>query len=168
MTIIRVRTMAASALTAAGVAGCYVVPVAPDGTPLYPYQYPYTPAYSVVPYPATASAPAGAPVVRGAPPPAVINARLYPANEIASREGMITGSVTNLMNGRGRFTMDYHGELLSGEATRVDGDERRGVASAYGQRGTYMTCEYRMTSAVQGAGMCRMSNGAEFQVHLGG
>ena len=138
--------------------GCYVVPIAPDGTPVYSYPYP------VPPY----AAGAPAPVVGGGPAPAVLQARLYPANELASQTGMVAGTVTNLMTGKGRFQMDYNGELLSGEATRVSGNERRGVASAYGSRGTYMTCEYRMTSAYQGAGMCTMSTGARYQVHLGG
>ena len=65
---------------------------------------------------------------------------------------MVTGTVTNMMTGKGRFVLDYDGELLSGEATRVRGDERRGIANAYGPRGTYMSCDYRMTSAYQGTG----------------
>ena len=150
----------ATTLTSATVVltGCYIVPIAPDGTPVYPYPY------SVPPY----AVGAPAPVVVGGPAPAVLQARLYPANELASQTGMVVGTVTNLMTGKGRFQMDYNGELLSGEATRISGNERRGVASAYGSRGTYMTCEYRMTSAYQGAGMCTMSTGARYQVHLGG
>ena len=58
-------------------------------------------------------------------------------------------------------------ELLSGEATRVSGDERRGVANAYGPRGTYASCEYQMHTALQGAGACTFSNGAKYQVHIG-
>jgi hypothetical protein len=56
---------------------------------------------------------------------------------------------------------------LSGEATRVSGNERSGVASAYGARGTYMNCEYRMTTPYQGTGSCRVSTGALYQVHIG-
>jgi hypothetical protein len=152
----------AATVTGATIAltGCYVVPVAPDGTTLYPYPYPY---------PAPPHAAVGpAPVVVGGPVPTVLQARLYPSNELASQTGMIAGTVTNMMTGKGRFQMDYKGELLSGEATRVSGDERRGIASAYGPRGTYMSCEYRMTSAYQGAGTCTMSTGAQYQVHLGG
>ena len=130
--------------------GCYVVPIAPDGTPVYPYPY------SVPPYAAGSSTP----VVVGGPAPSVLQARLYPANDIASQTGMVAGTVTNLMTGKGRFQMDYQGELLSGEATRVPGNVRRGVASAYGSRGTYMSCEYTMTSAYQGAGTCTVSTGA--------
>ena len=150
--------------------GCYVVPLAPDGTPIYPYTHtspPYTvapypaPSYAVTPYPPP-------PVVAGPPMPAMLNARLYPANEAATQTGMMSGTVTNMMTGKGRFQLDYKGELLTGEATRMSGDERRGIANAYGSRGTYMTCEYKMTSAFQGAGTCTLSNGAKYDVHLGG
>jgi hypothetical protein len=141
--------------------GCYIVPIAPDGSPMYPYPYP--PAYAPPPQAGVASPPA----IVASPMPAVLQARLYPSNEAASQTGMIAGTVTNMMTGKGRFQMEYRGELLSGEATRVSGDERRGIASAYGPRGTYMSCEYRMTSAYQGAGTCTMSTGAQYQVHLG-
>ena len=49
----------------------------------------------------------------------------------------------------------------------MDGDARRGVASAYGPSGAYMSCEYQMNSPRQGAGVCTMSNGAKYQVHIG-
>jgi hypothetical protein len=144
---------AALAAPALLLCACYVVPIAPDGTPVYP-----------VPPPAAAGRPI---VIAGGPPPSVLNARLYPANDIAAQTGMIAGTVTNTMTGKGRFQMSYRGELLVGEATRVDGDERRGVANAYGTGGTYMRCEYRMTSPYQGAGECTLSNGAQYSVHLG-
>jgi hypothetical protein len=105
--------------------------------------------------------------VQSAPVPSVLQARLYPSNEIASRTGMLSGTVTNLMTGKGQFQLDMAGELLSGEATRVPGNERSGVASAYGSRGTYMNCEYRMTTPYQGTGSCRVSTGALYQVHIG-
>ena len=138
--------------------GCYVVPIAHDGTPVYPYPYAGAPYAAASP----------APVVVGGPAPSVLQARLYPTNDIASQTGMVAGTVTNLMTGKGRFQMDYQGELLSGEATRVPGNVRRGVANAYGSRGTFMNCEYTMTSPYQGAGTCTMSTGARYQVHLGG
>ena len=129
-----------------------VVPVGPDGVPVYP-------AVAAVPYPAAAPYPAPAyttppPVVAApsAPVPNVLQARLYPSNEIASRTGMLSGTVTNLMTGKGQFQLDLAGELLSGEATRVPGNERAGVASAYGSRGTFMNCEYKMTTPYQGTG----------------
>jgi hypothetical protein len=150
----------AAAAPALALAGCYIVPVNPDGTPAYPYAYSYSaPSYAVVPAPA---------VVAGGPLPAQLNARLYPTNDVATQTGVIAGTVTNMMNGKGRFQLDYRGELLTGEATRVSGDERRGVANAYGPRGTYMSCEYKMNSPYQGAGSCTLSNGAKYEVHLGG
>ncbi|MEO8305628.1 MAG: hypothetical protein ABI724_16060 [Betaproteobacteria bacterium] len=152
------RVAFVAAVPAIALSGCYIVPIAPDGSPMYPYPYAQTPHPGYAP----------PPVVVGAPSASVLQARLYPANELASQTGMIAGTVTNMMTGKGRFQMDYKGELLTGEATRVSGDDRRGVASAYGPRGTYMSCEYKMTSPYQGAGMCTMSTGAQYQVHLGG
>ena len=155
------RLAAAVAVPALVLTGCYVIPMAPDGSPLYPYPYPYAAA----PYGATA---AGAPpVVGGAPMPAMLQARLYPANDLATQTGMMSGTVTNMMTGKGRFQLDFKGEILTGEATRVSGDDRRGVASAYGPRGTYMSCEYKMNTPYQGAGTCALSNGAKYEVHLG-
>ena len=81
---------------------------------------------------------------------------------------MLSGTVTNMMTGKGFFQLNYRGEVLSGEATRVPGDERRGLANAYGQHGTYMTCDYRMTTPYLGTGTCSLSNGAQYQVHIGG
>jgi hypothetical protein len=71
-----------------------------------------------------------------------------------------------MQTGKGRFNLTYEGETLSGEATRVDGDARRGVASAYGPTGTFMSCDYQMNSPRQGAGTCTLSNGAKYQVHI--
>ena len=100
--------------------------------------------------------------------PSALQARLYPSNEVATETGLLSGTVTNMMTGKGVFQLNYRGEILSDEATRVPGDDRRGVANAYGQRGTYMNCEYRMTTPYQGTGSCRLSNGAQYQVHIGG
>jgi hypothetical protein len=99
--------------------------------------------------------------------PASIQARLYPLNEIATENGMVSGTVTNMMNGKGRLQVSYRGELLTGEATRVANDERKGVASAWGQNGSFMTCEYQMSSPLRGAGTCSFSDGARYQVHVG-
>ena len=153
------HVLVAGALAAVGLSGCVVVPVGPDGTPVYPAA-----AVPAVIAPAPVYA-APAPVQ---PAPATVQARLYPANEIASHTGMLAGTVTNMMTGKGLLQLDYQGELLSGEATRVVGDERRGVANAYGARGTYMSCEYRMNTPYQGVGTCKMSTGALYQVHIGG
>jgi hypothetical protein len=94
--------------------------------------------------------------------------RLYPENEIATRTGMVTGTVANMMNGKGRFQLQYGNEILTGEATRVSNDEGKGIASAYGSSGAYMSCEYQMNSPRQGTGTCTFSNGARYTAHIGG
>jgi hypothetical protein len=165
------RVFVAGSIAAIALSGCMVVPVGPDGSPIYTGQavvpvtaVPYrTPAYGAPAY-ATAQPMVVAP---SAPVPNVLQARLYPSNEIATHTGMLAGTVTNMMTGKGQFQLDLAGELLSGEATRVPGNDRAGVASAYGARGTYMSCEYKMTTPYQGTGTCRMSTGALYQVHIG-
>ncbi len=150
--------------------GCYVVPMNPDGSPSYPAIAVPAPV-GVVGAPSayrSATVAAPAPVLPNAPMPTALQARLYPSNDIATQIGMLAGTVTNMMNGKGRFQLDYKGEILVGEATRVSSDERSGVANAYGQNGMYMQCAYRMSTPYQGAGTCKLSNGAQYQVHLGG
>jgi hypothetical protein len=140
-------------------AGCYVMPSGPDGQPGI-----YLPLGAPM-------APAGLPGGSAAPLqpslPRVLQARLYPVNELAAETGMVSGTVTNMNTGKGRFQLQYRGELLTGEATRVSGDERKGVASAYGATGGFMSCEYQMNSPAQGAGRCNFSNGARYEVHIG-
>lgn len=151
------RSYVPAAAFALALSGCYVVPVrGPDGSMMYEH-YPLPPVGAPMP-------PAAAP---GATPQ-VLSARLYPANEQATQTGVVTGSVTNMMTGKGRFTVNYLGEVLSGEATRVSNEDRRGVASAFGSKGTYMSCEYQMTTPYQGTGNCNFSNGAAYTLHLGG
>ncbi|MEW6688780.1 MAG: hypothetical protein AB1452_06765 [Pseudomonadota bacterium] len=144
------KLTAALAFSTLALAGCYVVPaVGPDGQPIY-HAYPIPP---------------------GPPPPGaypvVLQARLYPDNDLATQTGVVSGTVTNMMTGKGRFQLQYGGEVLTGEATRVDGDSRRGIASAYGSGGAYMSCEYQMNNPRQGAGTCLFSNGARYKVHIG-
>jgi hypothetical protein len=149
-----IKALATAAVVSLG--GCYIVPAGPDG---YPAAYiPITPA----PIPGQPTPAATQPAM-----PKVLHARLYPANEVATQTGMVSGTVTNMMNGKGRFQVNYHGETLTGEATRVSGDERKGVASAYGPTGSFMSCEYQMSSPQQGAGLCTFSNGARYQAHIG-
>ena len=184
------RTLVLTSLAAACASGCVMVPVASDGTPIYPANAAVYPGVVVpvptvqgpgpnylapVPGPTNRVPPAMPPSVAGMPTapavaaaPATLQARLYPANEVAAETGLLSGSVTNMMTGKGVFQINYRGEILTGEATRVPGDDRRGLASAYGQRGTMMSCEYRMTTPYQGTGNCKFSNGAEYQVHIGG
>ena len=144
------KLFAALAFSGVALTGCYVVPVVgPDGQPVYT-------AYPVPP---------------GLPPagsyPTVLNARLYPDNDLATQTGVVTGTVTNMMNGKGRFQLHYGGEVLTGEATRVSNDERKGIASAYGAQGSFMSCEYQMNNPRQGAGTCTFSNGARYKLHVG-
>jgi hypothetical protein len=150
------RTAAALAACAFALAGCYIVPQADGQFGIY---IPSTPG--PLPNPSTAAHAAGPAT------PTVLNARFYPLNDAATKTGMVSGSVTNMMSGKGRFQLQYRGDVLSGEATRVSGDERKGVASAYGLNGSFMSCEYQMSSPYQGAGTCNFSDGARYQVHLG-
>jgi hypothetical protein len=119
----------------------------------------------------TAVAPAPAPAAASIPAtpaaPIAIPARLYPMNEIATENGMVSGTVTNMMNGKGRLQLSYRGEQLIGEATRVANDQSKGVASAWGPNGSFMSCEYQMSSPARGAGTCSFSDGARYQVHVG-
>ena len=89
-------------------------------------------------------------------------------NDVATQTGVVSGTVTNMMTGKGKFLVEYQGELLSGEATRISGEERKGVASAYSPKGMYMSCEYQMNTPYQGAGTCTFSTGAKYQLHIGG
>lgn len=148
------------------ISGCYIIPAGPDGHPAWPPGAVWGPGIS---QPGPAQPPAPAPIAAPAKGsvPATLQARLYPANDIATQTGVVSGTVTNMMGGKGRFVIDYRGEILTGEATRVSGDERKGVASAYGQGGSYMSCEYQMNTPYQGAGNCTFSNGARYQVHIG-
>ena len=146
----------AASLQALALAGCYVVPVGPDGN--YAVYWPAQPA----PIPGQ---PIGQPAQSA--PPKVLHARLYPDNDVASQTGMVSGTVTNMMTGKGRFQLSYAGEVLTGEATRVSGEERKGIASAYGQSGSFMSCEYQMHTPAQGAGTCMFSNGARYKLHVG-
>lgn len=156
------RLAVAALFPALALAGCVAVPVGqgPDGSPAwayYPLGVPINAAPGTVPPPATP----------GGPGAAVLPVRLYPANDLANQTGVLSGQVTNMMSGKGRFQFTYQGEMLVGEATRVSGEARKGVASAYGGRGTFARCEYQMSTPFMGAGTCTFSNGAEYQVHIG-
>ncbi len=168
------RVLVAGSLAAVGLSGCVMVPVASDGTPIYPLTAPAYPAVAVPvptvqgPGPNYLAPVPGRNAAAGPAAPSALQARLYPSNEVATETGMLSGTVTNMMTGKGIFQLNYRGEILAGEATRVPGDERRGIANAYGQRGTYMSCDYRMTTPYQGTGTCNLSTGAQYQVHIGG
>jgi hypothetical protein len=151
-------------------AGCYVIPIDPR-------------------YPVAEQAPAAARALPAPAPqggPLTLQARLYPLNEIAGKMGALTVTLTDNVNGRATFSLTYAGELLQGEATRVRpqypgfgnvhrevyGEGRmpageRGIASAAGERGTYVNCEYAITASHRGTGACVFSNGAKYQLHFG-
>ncbi len=135
--------------------GCYVVPIQP---------YPQTGSHN-------GSQPGSTVYVPPAPampaPPLTFSARLYPSNDIASSYGMVMAVVTNDLNGRGTFSTNINGESFTGEATRATGSARDGQANGAGNRGSYINCRYQMNSATLGSGQCRLSNGAQFSMHVG-
>ena len=143
----RRTALVAAVLSATALTGCYVVPVQPAHQPVTSTVY-VTPA---------------------APASTTFPARLYPANEMARGYGMVGAVVTNDMNGRGTFTTNINGESFNGEATRIAGSStREGVANGSGSRGNYISCRYQMNSSTMGTGQCKLSNGAEFTMHVGG
>lgn len=148
-----VATLSTAALTTA----CVVVPVGPDGRPYGNY-----PTYSA------GSTLAVAPLAPPVPTVAVMNARLYPANELAQPGGMAVGQVTNFLDGKGAFMVTIGGEQFSGEATRSGRSAREGIANAMGSRGGALSCTYVLNNATQGSGQCTVNSGARYQLHLGG
>lgn len=142
--------------------GCYIVPMDQYGNPIY-YPWPTGPADGKAAYSSAGNVPSS-PQTTG---PITISARLYPDSELAAEGGVISGTVTNMLTGKGRFNLDYKGQTYTGEATRVSNDSRRGVASAFGPKGGYMSCEYQMNTPRQGAGSCLFSDGAKYKLHLG-
>jgi hypothetical protein len=141
----RWTSISALSIATAGLAGCYVVPIHPA-------------APAAVHTPVAVAAPAV---------PVTFTARLYPANDVASTYGVVPAVVTNDLNGRGHFSTTIHGESFTGEATRMAGSSREGVANGAGSRGGYINCRYTMNSPTLGTGSCRLSNGALFTMHVG-
>ena len=141
----RYAACAGVVLGATALTGCYVVPI----------------------HPANSQMPGATVYVPPAPTSMTFTARLYPANETASVYGMVGAVVTNDLNGRGTFSTTINGESFSGEATRTAGSSRDGVANGAGNRGSYISCRYQMNSATLGTGQCRLSNGAQFTMHVG-
>ena len=158
--------------TAAALAGCYVVPINPQTGQPYP---PPTTAHVVTP---------AVPVNTST----VLQAKLYPMNPQATRAGALVATATDNHNGRGVFSLSFMGEVMHGDASRVDaghpgfgriyrevlgagGDSvrggHRGIANAVGTGGSTVQCEYHMTSKDIGTGVCLFSNGAKYQMHFG-
>ena len=170
-------TILAALAAPAVLGGCYVVPLGSDQVDklvrLMDQQNAGAPPSASMPFspgmkpPAAPTPPIAAQGPSQPAMPTSLPARLYPINEIATETGMVSGTVTSMMNGKGRFQLAYKGENMVGEATRVSGEERKGIATAWGASGAFMTCEYQMASLVQGAGTCSFSDGAKYQVHVG-
>jgi hypothetical protein len=178
MTVIPKSLVASAAAlgAAASVSGCYVIPIDPS--------YPPLPGQPVVVRHPDGSTLAMAP---SAQVPATLQARLYPINETAGKMGPLTATVTDYLNGHATFSLNYAGDVLQGEASRVApsypgfgrvhrqvyGDGRmpagqRGIASAAGAKGSYVNCEYALADAHRGTGACLFSNGATYQMYFGG
>jgi len=152
------RLVAISALAGLGLSGCYVVPIQPGA--LLPQMSAQYQSAGLLP------APLATPIAPAAPATQTFAARLYPSNTEAARFGMIGAVVTNHLNGRGYFTTVIDGEQFQGEATRVAGSQRDGVANASGTRGGILNCRHSMNSAILGAGNCTLNNGAAFTMHV--
>lgn len=129
---------------------CYVVPINHSDD-----------AYSGARHRAQAEAAPAAPVVK------ILNARLYPANDIAAPYGVQVGTVSSQLNGRGDISVVQAGEVFRGEATRDVNNSRNGVANGAGSKGGYMSCTYTMTQQTQGTGTCKFNNGAVYRFHIG-
>lgn len=166
-------------LAAAVLSACVVVPVDPKTGQPYPTQ---SPQVVVVQQP-TQTAPVASPT----PAWTALNARLYPVNEVARTAGPLVATVIDNGTGRGSFALNYLGQSLQGDATRVDRNYPgfgqimsqvqggTGWGQAAGQRGIAnaassslsMRCEYLFTAPGQGTGACLLSDGARFQIHFG-
>ena len=143
--LLRIGSLTAVMAGAAVLGGCYVVPIQPHAN----------------------SSAVHVPVPQAPPAPVTFSARLYPSNEQATPYGAVMAVVTNDLNGRGHFSTNINGESFSGEATRVAGSAREGLANGAGNRGGYISCRYTMNSPALGTGTCRHSDGAMFTMHVG-
>ncbi len=160
--------------TAAMLTACYVVPINPSTGQPYPVPQQAQPHNPAVYAPVSAST--------------LLQAKLYPLNLPATKAGTLAATAVDAHNGRGVFSVSFMGEILQGDATRVDASYpafgriyrevlgvgsdmgkggRRGIANASGPNGTSVQCEYQMAAADIGTGVCLFSNGAKYQMHFG-
>ena len=149
---VRLASSLAIAATVSALAGCYVVPMQPDGRPFPGAVAPVSYSTNVI-LPAPAS-------------PAVVPVRMYPTNDTAAPTGALVGSVTSYTSGRADFQFIRAGESFAGEATRYGG-QKNGVANAAGARGGYANCHYAMNNSTQGTGVCKFSDGSMYSLHVG-
>ena len=106
--------MALTAGCAFALAACVAVPV--DLRTGQPIAWPQA---SITP-PAGQATQIAPPVAPGPPAAVIYTGRLYPINEVANRAGMLTAVVTDGHGGRGTFSLNYLGDAMQGEASRVD------------------------------------------------
>jgi hypothetical protein len=142
------RNSALALAAAASLSACYVVP------------------YNQYQQYGNAAPQVGVPVIT-APSAQVLMARLYPSNDTAGAFGVLPGTVTNHLNGRGEIIVTQGDETFRGEATRNAGSSTSGQANGAGNKGGYMNCTYTMNNSTQGRGACRFNNGATYNFHLG-
>ena len=181
-TVARRSRLAAAAGAALALAACYVIPVDPRTGQPYPTAV-RDGGYAPAPTAAAIPLPAPQPTL-----PTILSVRLYPLNAQANTAGLLSAQVVDNNAGRGSFSVPYLGDLLQGESTRVDGSYaafgtvyqqvlgpsprnftgRRGIANAHGVRGVNAQCEYVLTGPGAGTGVCRFSDGANYQMHFGG
>ncbi|MDH4288435.1 MAG: hypothetical protein OEW27_06220 [Aquincola sp.] len=174
---VTLRAASSVVALAASLSACVVVPIDPRTGQPYPWPQPDGGRTTVV-MPPVAATPPG---------PSVITARLYPLNDVANQGGLLSAVVVDSHSGRGTITVSYRGDTLQGEATRVDPNYvgfgrvhsevlgvaprntpgQRGIANAFGTKGVNAQCEYVMTAAAQGTGVCLFSDGAKYQLHFG-
>ena len=148
--MVKAKSILALVAVSSLLSACYVVPIdqyPPRGNGNYSHN---NGGVAIVP----------APAIRP-----IYTARLYPANDEASRMGRISGTISNPERGHGEFSFAAGGEAFSGEATRDPG-AAKGVANASGNRGGYVRCDYVMTRAEMGSGTCVFSSGARFDMHV--
>lgn len=173
--------LAAATACSLGLTACYVLPIDPRTG------QPYSPVTRDG-FAQTVPTNAAPPVLALAPTPTQLSVRLYPLNAQANTAGLLSAQVSDNNAGHGRFSVPYLGDVLQGESTRVDASYaafghvydqvlgpvprnfsgRRGIANAHGARGVNARCEYVLTGPGAGTGVCRFSDGADYQMHFGG
>lgn len=125
----------------------------------------------------------------GKPAATIVQARLYPLNELANKTGVLVATASDSHTGRGVFTLTVQGQNLNGEATAVEpntpgfgriyrevlgagseskGQGRRGIANAFSANGLGVQCEYYLNEKGIGSGVCLFTTGAKYQMHIGG
>lgn len=139
------RLALVTALAGSALSGCYIVPLGQPAPNVASSQ-----TYAVAPLPVSQT----------------FSARLYPSSPDAAQYGLVNGTVTSDLNGRGHISALIAGEQFQGDATRTT-SSRTGVANAAGSRGGMLSCKYTMNSSTLGSGQCVLNNGPTFTMHIG-